>query len=400
MRRPRHRLPALRPARLRHRPPARPRRLHVAAVLPHVPRRSAGHLHLHVRRVQRRQPDRQDRRIPGLRPHQLRLPRPRRGRHRLLLRLLPPPHRRRRPHAQRPDRADRHPPHPAGRQRRRRHRTAHRPRLPALHRAQRHHRRPGLDRGHRQRRRHRLPGAPDQRRHRHPGRHHLGHLLHRHRPDRADRLHLRRARARRGRRCVAALQPAHRHHRRDLVHHGPGPAQADLGEQPHPDLRLGQRRRRRPELLLGERQQRLPAVAPGRPGQRDHRQAGRRRPAAGRRVGHPQPDHRRPGQHRRRHLQHPAGRRRPHLRPGDRQHRDAHPAQRRHRPLRPAGLHRQHRLARGPGVRAARLQRLTRTPHSGGTAETPSPGRTAARTRALSAGCPPPSRPSARTGTR
>ncbi|CAG7645793.1 hypothetical protein SBRY_40246 [Actinacidiphila bryophytorum] len=110
MRGPRHRLPAVRPARRRHRPAARARRLHVAAVLQHVPRRGAGHLHLDVRRVQRGQPDRQDRRVPGLGPHQLRLPGPRRGRHRLLLRLLPAPDRRRRPHAQGPDRPHRDPP--------------------------------------------------------------------------------------------------------------------------------------------------------------------------------------------------------------------------------------------------------------------------------------------------
>ena len=43
---------------------ARPRRLHVAPVLQHGPRRRAGHLHLDVRRVRRGQPDRQDRREP------------------------------------------------------------------------------------------------------------------------------------------------------------------------------------------------------------------------------------------------------------------------------------------------------------------------------------------------
>ncbi len=49
-------------------PPAR--RLHVAAVLQPDPGRRAGHLHLDVRRVQRGQPDRQDRRDarPGCRP--------------------------------------------------------------------------------------------------------------------------------------------------------------------------------------------------------------------------------------------------------------------------------------------------------------------------------------------
>ena len=62
LQRQRHRLPALRAARGRLGPAAGPRRLHVAPVLQHGPRRRPGHLHLHVRRVQRGQPDRQDRR--------------------------------------------------------------------------------------------------------------------------------------------------------------------------------------------------------------------------------------------------------------------------------------------------------------------------------------------------
>ncbi len=77
----------------------------------------AGCLHLDVRRVQRGQPDRQDRRVAVLHAHQCRTARPERGRHRLLLRLLPAADRRRRPHAQGPARAHRRPAHPAhGRQ--------------------------------------------------------------------------------------------------------------------------------------------------------------------------------------------------------------------------------------------------------------------------------------------
>ena len=113
LQRQRHRLPALRAARRRLGEPARPRRLHVAPVLQHGPRRRPGHLHLDVRRVQRGQPDRQDGRDPGRCPGRLRPAGPGRGRHRLLLRLLPAAHRRRRPHAQGPDRADRDPPDPA-----------------------------------------------------------------------------------------------------------------------------------------------------------------------------------------------------------------------------------------------------------------------------------------------
>ena len=45
--------------------------------------------------------------------------------------------------------------------------------------------------------------------------------------------------------------------------HRPGPRPADRGEQPHPGVRVPERRRRQPGDVLGERQQRLPAVGAG-----------------------------------------------------------------------------------------------------------------------------------------
>ena len=119
LQRQRHRLPALRAARRRVGQPARARRLHVAAVLQHGPgracRASTSRCSTSSTRATRspRPP-----RPQAMRAHRLRPPRARRGRHRLLVGLLPAADRRRRPDAQGPDRADRHPAHPAGRRRR------------------------------------------------------------------------------------------------------------------------------------------------------------------------------------------------------------------------------------------------------------------------------------------
>ena len=135
----RHRLPALRAARRPVGEPARARRLHVGAVLQHGPRRGAGHLHLHVRRVRRGQPDRQHRADPGVRAEQLRPAIARPGRHGLLRGLLPAADRRRREDAQGPDRADERPPDPARRQRRRRTAAGHEPRAEQGHERERLH---------------------------------------------------------------------------------------------------------------------------------------------------------------------------------------------------------------------------------------------------------------------
>ena len=99
--------PCVMPGDLSSRPPPA-RRLLLAALLQHDPGRRAGPLRLDVRRVQRGQPDRQDRRDAGhARPAGVEHPRARRGRHGLLVGLLPADHRRRRPDAQGPARADR-----------------------------------------------------------------------------------------------------------------------------------------------------------------------------------------------------------------------------------------------------------------------------------------------------
>ena len=92
---------------------------YVAAVLQHDPRRRAGHLHLDVRRVQRGQPDRQDRRERGAGcPTNSGIRALDEDGTRLLVGLLPAHHRRRRPDAQGPARADAGPADAAGRRRR------------------------------------------------------------------------------------------------------------------------------------------------------------------------------------------------------------------------------------------------------------------------------------------
>ena len=210
LQRQRHRLPALRPARRRVGQPARPRRLHVAPVLQHGPGRRAGHLHLHVRRVQRGQPDRQDRRerLADARPdsgllaldedgtacssdYYLRLTGD--GGRMLKGQIALTATRPTQPVLQGGD--TQAPAAPGGLR---------------VDRAHRHHRRAGLERGHRQRRGDRLPGVPGQRLVEHPGRRRGDHLLHRHRPHPVHRLHLRRHGPGRGRQLLGPSGTGHR----------------------------------------------------------------------------------------------------------------------------------------------------------------------------------------------